>query len=145
MLHESRCDVEAQQHYPSVESRRLLATRLTPLAVGRVRALIDADADLRARAERRLKPRQASAAQAMRVRPTKRAISSARDVVKHVSDRWIANYAPSSAEALALLDAVVYLYGAPAATRGGVNERSQAPAELDRRALCDMQQFLREV
>lgn len=57
MLHESRCDTQAMQHYTSVESRRLLAARLMPLAVGRLRALLDADAQWRSRADRRLKPK----------------------------------------------------------------------------------------
>ncbi|KAI6230456.1 Rab3 GTPase-activating protein regulatory subunit [Aphelenchoides fujianensis] len=129
MLHEGRFDPEAQKLYPTVGSRLLFASRLAPVALGRFRSLLDGDAELRKRAERRLK-------------------SNGRDAVRQLDDRWAANFEPTQKETLFLAQSVLNLFGnvsQPTAANRDDDRVSYAAIERDRRALGEIRDFLREL
>lgn len=55
MLHEGNFDDDAEKLYAAVQNRKLLATRLTPVAMGRFKALVENEEELKTKAAKKLK------------------------------------------------------------------------------------------
>lgn len=55
MLHEGNFDVDAEKLYVAVQNRNLLAIRLTNVAMGRFKALIESHEELKSKAPKKLK------------------------------------------------------------------------------------------
>lgn len=55
MLHEGNFDKDAEKLYTTVQNRNLLASRLTPVAMGRFKALIESRGELKTKAPKKLK------------------------------------------------------------------------------------------
>jgi hypothetical protein len=55
MLHEGNFDADAEKLYAAVQNRNLLAIRLTPVAMGRFKALVDSQEGLKVKAPKKLK------------------------------------------------------------------------------------------
>lgn len=55
MLHEGNFDNDAEKLYAAVQNRKLLATRLTPVAMGRFKALVENEEELKTKAAKKLK------------------------------------------------------------------------------------------
>ncbi|KAI6183247.1 Rab3 GTPase-activating protein regulatory subunit [Aphelenchoides bicaudatus] len=121
MLHEANFDKDAEKLYAAVQNRKLLASRLTPVAMGRFKALTENQEELKTRAAKKLKQTTWTA-------------------IRSLPDQFMPNFEPTNTETFALTKSVLYMFSFT--TKPTKEHYQQLNANNEKRLLTELCEFL---